>query len=384
MPTLYYSASSLSQTPRESEFPIDESQTVSSAELRTICDPGCPGVGCCVGGLTSACAKRVNTNGMILSTTQNFLLLFGGIDATGFSDINLDCYFLQAASQCLSRATNEAYMISDRGESYLIAIPDGMTKPPRLYGHKMLLVKLAVGLAAYVFGGRSPDVAGGVSNQLWKLMVPYSPMASGEGGNEWEKVELTGCSMPGLFGSSFVASGSVFYVYSGAMSDFTTNRHIYLIDYLAKTCQQVSYQIEKLEFDVRLWDGSLSKSSLPQYDFKGRIQAMTKFEKGIFVVIDGFLLENDQILPLNQLSLMKKNSAGEYFIEQIKFEDELFRQPKQFNPYCFVTYSTNVPQLHLVSFQINGFLEVKQVLIDPTAGEVNTYNEILTFPGTPR
>ena len=111
---------------------------------------------------------------------------------------------------------------------------------------------------------------------------------------------------------------------------------------------------------------------------------MIKFEYDRLVVIDGFYLVNEQILPVNQLAVVFKDAANVWTVKQLKFEDEQFRQPKDFNPNCQTLYSSHVPQMHFVGYQKKGYLEVKQVLIDPTSLSKNTYEEINTFEQVPQ
>ena len=111
---------------------------------------------------------------------------------------------------------------------------------------------------------------------------------------------------------------------------------------------------------------------------------MIKFEYGRLVVIDGFYLVNEQILPVNQLAILYKDPEGIWTVKQLKFEDEQFRQPKDFYPSCQTLYSSHVPQMHFVGYQKKGYLEIKQVLIDPTSFLRNTYEEINTFEQVPQ
>ena len=79
------------------------------------------------------------------------------------------------------------------------------------------------------------------------------------------------------------------------------------------------------------------------YQFKGRIQSFIKYESGRIVVMGGYLLENQKIMPVNQIVSVFKDATGQWTVKHLKFEDEQFRQPYSFYPFCYVPYSSWVP-----------------------------------------
>ena len=389
VPIMYYSASGLVQTPRSNEYLIDETATVDPADIEDVCSSSTCPFSCCKAS-SSTCAGRVNTNGMLLQNGYNYLLVYGGLDTQNLTNSSvLDSYNIYDSSSGADYggiAGRDAYMIDGEGRAWVLSIPDGAPRPPRLYDHCMLIVKQTGGLFAYVFGGRSPDVAGGVSNQLWRFTVPYGPEAMGEGGNVWAEVVLSGCTIPGLFGTSMIEEGGFFYVYGGMDKDYVMRTEVFKIDYSSGSCETLAYSVEKREVQVRLWDGSASTSVLRQEQFQGRIRPLTKFESQTFAVIDGFTLDSEkQVVALKRIHLLVKNSTGDTVARRVKFDDELFRQTTVPRPFCYVTYTSHTPQIHIVAFQQNGYLEVKQVRFDTTqSNTVNSYNEVLTFSDMPK
>lgn len=124
---------------------------------------------------------------------------------------------------------------------------------------------------------------------------------------------------------------------------------------------------------------------MPGYSPNGRINALIKFENNRLTIIDGFLLQNQggsvTLKPLNQLGTIYQNSEGKWVSEKLTFQDELFRQPKTFRPSCNTLYNSHQPQMHLLTFNYDGKLQIKQVIVDPSSSAKNTYTEMLTFSG---
>lgn len=128
----------------------------------------------------------------------------------------------------------------------------------------------------------------------------------------------------------------------------------------------------------------------PGYTPNPRIDALTKFEKKKFMIIDGYLLTENPgsssftLQPLNQIGILSQDSTSKWISERIKFNDEQFRKPKGFRPGCSVIYSSYNPQMHLVGTRLGeNKLKVKQVVVDPVLVTENTYTEYLTFRGRP-
>ena len=325
---------------------------------------------------------------MVLKNAQTYLTMFGGIEVHRTSDsdeiIDLNCYYKIDAQECLSRATNEAYMIRDDGEFFLIKIPDSSPKPPRLYGHRGTLAISGRTLYLYIFGGRSPDIVGEVSNEMWRLNVPFSPIAYGGGGNTWEKITLTGEVPPALFGHSVNTDSTNLYIFGGADSTFTPRNDIYIISLKTYFCKKISKSSEIIMYNQTLWDGTNVTIPRLSFDFLGRIRPLFKFEKNNFVVVNGYLVQNNEILPVNQLVKVFQNSLGEWTVERIVFEDEEFRYQNEFFTQCSVPYASHVPQIHFVVFKKDGYLAIKHVQLDPTDNRPSSYTEVLTYKEMPK
>jgi len=325
---------------------------------------------------------------MILKNSETFLVIFGGVEIHKESQsseiIDLNCYYKTNAQDCLSRATNEAYMIRDDGQVFLIRIPDSSPKPPRVYGHRCTLAISGKTLYMYVFGGRSPDIPGEVSNQLWRLNVPYSPIAYGGGGNSWEKMSLSGEVPPALYGHAINTDSTNLYIFGGADSTMTARSDIYIISLTTFICTKISKSMHVITYDSQLWDGSLVSIPQMSFDFQGRIRSLFKFEKNNFVSMNGFLLQSDNIFPVNQLVKVFQNYTGVWAVERIVFEDEEFRQQKDFFEHCSVPYASHTPQIHFVVFQRDGYLAIKHVQLDPTSNHPSSYTEVLTYQNIPK
>ena len=60
---------------------------------------------------------------MILENVQSYLVIFGGVNITNSSSVDMNCYYKKNPTDCLQRATNEAFMIREDGKSFHMKIP---------------------------------------------------------------------------------------------------------------------------------------------------------------------------------------------------------------------------------------------------------------------
>ena len=377
IPILMHSASALAQTPRANEWDFTQKPVPTAAEIWSLCDPGCTPE-CCK---TDNCRHHVNTNGMLLKNIQSFLVLFGGVKVNGLPDLKPDCFYTRDATGCLNAATNEVYMIREDGKFFWVKIPDGTPKPPRVFGHRVALFVQSPRVWLYSFGGRSPDSPNGINSEVWRFEVPYAPANMIPNSGVWEKVNLAGTCNLARTGGSLVIVGNIFYYYGGQDANMVTSQSIFKVDPVSATCTEIAWTSAPKTFTETLWDGSTASYSKKPYTFPGRVGGLMKYEQNIFVVIDGNVIEQQEIRPINEIAFLTPEAGDSVSVQPVKFGDEQYRQPKKFSPYCVTTYSSNVPQMHFVGYISEGssYLEIKQVLIDPTKLDENTYNEILTF-----
>lgn len=122
---------------------------------------------------------------------------------------------------------------------------------------------------------------------------------------------------------------------------------------------------------------------MTSYSFAGRINAKFKYENSNFVIMDGFLLQSQTIQPVNQIIRVYQDSSLIWQVQQIRFEDQPYRQTEALYPACSVPYPSHVPQIYFVVFQVKGVLHVKHTQLDPTNPAPYTYTEILTYSVVP-
>jgi len=384
---LAYSVGWLVQSPRSTEYNIDHNYFPDSSEIFTICEPGCPPA-CCK---TEACKKKMTAGGFLVENVQSFIFLFGGIDLNLNPNLDLSCYYKKDAKACLDATTNEAYMVREDGTVYWLKLEDGSPKPPRLFGHKIVFYKSGVTVYLYIFGGRTPDHPSGVNSEVWRFIVPYTPIAQSPIACRWEKVTLTGTPPIGVFGHSLALTdqGSV-YLYGGITDQIMTSKRIFLINLATLVSQEIIWTSSASSFTSTMWDGTVSSVSVPPYPFEGRVNAMVKFESNRLVVIDGFLLDpnTEEVSPINQIASIYPDATGKWVAKHLKFEDETFRQGKVFSPYCYVSYSSNIPPLFIVGLQEMQtppphFLFMKNVVFNPLNEIDSTYNEVSSYNDSP-
>lgn len=249
MPLMMYSASLLAQTPRPNEYLITPSDFTNKSEKLNVCNTACP-PNCCTG---AECLKHVNTNGMELVNEFNYLVVFGGIAVTQSTPSSLDCYFQLDASECLSLASNDAYMVGQDGTVHEIIIPSSITKPPRLFGHKGATIFVGRTMYMYVFGGRTPDKSSKINNELWRLAVPYTPIARNSAGNTWEKLTITGDTIPGLFGFAMISvNNRLLYIFGGADENLNTYNSLYEIDTSTNIVRKILWHSQDITYNVKV------------------------------------------------------------------------------------------------------------------------------------
>ena len=248
MPALLYSVSMLTQTPRKNEYLISPANFTNKSELLDVCATACI-PNCC---MSYECKKQVNSNGMLLVNEFNYLVVFGGIEVSLTAPGSLDCYFQTDASECLGLAVNDAYMVGQDGSVYEIIIPSGAVKPPRLFGHNGALIFVGSTMYMYIYGGRTPDTSKKINSELWRLAIPYTPIARNPSGNTWEKITLTGESIPGLFGHSMISvDNKLIYIFAGADENMNTYNSLYEIDTGTNIARKISWTPENITYNVK-------------------------------------------------------------------------------------------------------------------------------------
>ena len=248
MPSLIYTTSALAQTPKNTEYLIDPTYE-PGAELLSVCQTTCV-PNCC---LSAECSKHVNTNGMPLTNSFSYMVIFGGFTVSDNGPTSLDCYFQVDASECMARASNDAYMLGEDGSSFKIVIPNGQPKPPRVFGHRGTLIFTGTTSYFYIYGGRTPDLSNKINSDLWRLSIPYAPMAYNSNGNTWEKLVLSGTPPPGLFGFSiFSINNQIIYIFGGADERMVTYNDLYIIDVNTLVSTKVNWTPKQINFDVKV------------------------------------------------------------------------------------------------------------------------------------
>ena len=121
-----------------------------------------------------------------------------------------------------------------------------------MFGHKGVLIKIGDPIYFYFFGGRSPDAPDGVNNELWRFVVPYTPIAFCKCGNLWEKVTLKGDIPKGVYGHAMIVDGTTIYMYGGADASGTANSDIYIINPLTNTSTRLKYTSPDVSITTRV------------------------------------------------------------------------------------------------------------------------------------
>lgn len=157
-----YSSSDLSTTGTTYTAATDAPYAIQTNS----CSPNCCS--------TDNCKYYVNSNAMYLTTDQDYLISFGGIQNTTSSSLTSveTCVNSTTISTCLSLAIKDSYIIDPIAQkAYLLDI-SSTVNPTAMFGHSGAVVSITDTSVykkyLYVYGGASSSCTDNVCNKMWR------------------------------------------------------------------------------------------------------------------------------------------------------------------------------------------------------------------------